>query len=673
MASSRQAWGWRALQVALVAAAMAALYDDALPYIGSRVFGDAGGGDPALVLMQLKWPADYLLGRTPAFIRGLASFPIYYPYANSFSLSDAMLGNQPIWFPLYALTGNPIVATNVWVLICTVLNYLCFSWYLRSWSFLDFVDARSRRWLSLLGGMFFAFAGFRLDNHFHLQLFPQFWTPLALLCLDRAVVFRRLRHFLLLAVILAMQWLSGTYLGLMAFVLVAVAAIVSIASRPARAPLIGGVALSILATLLLLLPSLLDNLEAVRMGLYYAKDLAAAYGTGLTGFIGTVPWNHAPLALGICVPSHSSMSLFPGIALSLLMLGSCAAAAIRRPGSLLCWGSGALAAVLLVLATGESHLVELLPLYSVIRVPARLSLAALVPGLVFVVCALYVAVPERRRSVVVVAALAILWGELLWREVPSRPFPREPDPEFERVLGLNGLRPLLLLPQTVGQVNNLERVRISQAQMELLSHRWVPGLAGRSGPRPQFVNAVIAHSLDMLSVPSDAASFIERARLLGYAGIAVMNDLDPGHRAALSTVLGRPRYCGEKYCYFPLYDDPSDAPPSQRLDAGQAVVEAVGTERIVADIVRVDPRRIRVVLKPRAPLSGVVQRRRDVHVPYRLTSPTNETTRGSAVITLDAVTDRPDLSFLLSVPAEPGWSIVIADSSYWIPPPPPRK
>lgn len=643
------------LQLSVVFLIIVLLYGPQLRNIGTQVFGDSGGGDPALVLIQLKWSADFFAGRTPDYIRNLFAFPIYYPYENSFSLSDNMLGNQWIWAPLYYITNNPVLATNLWILLTHVLNVLAFALYVRHASVFDSIPAPKRQWLAFLGGLLFAFVGFRVDRHFHLQLFPQFWTPLGLLVLDRACTAGRVRYFLLISVVFALQWLAGTYLGLMALLLLILAGCYYLAVEKKRLRLLLKLSCSFALIPILLVPVLIRNIEAVQAGLRYDPELVTMYSAGFAGFLTTVQHNHLALWSGLARPSHCSMAMFPGIAMSALILLTGLSLVWRPPRNGFVWGSVAVVLGFFVLSLGDRRLVDMLPLYSIVRVPGRFTLAALMPGLAVVLLSLHHMVSLRWIRTIVVATTMVVLVESIFRVVPAKPFPVSPNPGFSRVLKRNAMRPILLLPQAVGTANNLQRVRISQAQMALLGHSWVPGIAGRSGPRPPFVNSVNAHSLQVLSSAEAAKSFVHRTRQLGFAAIAVIESANAEkYCASFAPILGAPEEIAGRYFYFPLYGDPRQAPLPSSLDLGDHLAEVVTQGDFSLQITNVNENVLRATVCPNDSLLGVVQKKQRVIIPYELTSPAGKTLRGTEVLMLDQVTDQPDLSFTVRLPEEGG-------------------
>jgi hypothetical protein len=203
----------------------------------------------------------------------------------------------------------------------------------------------------------------------------------------------------------------------------------------------------------------------------------------------------------------------------------------------------------------------------------------------------------------------------------------------------------------VGTPNNLRRVKISQAQMTLLSDSWVPGIAGRSGPRPPFVNSVNALSLQVLASPDAAERFVQRIRRLGFAAVVVIKTTDAEeYCSALAPVLGQPEQIAGRYFYFPLYGDPRQAPLPSSLDIGEQLAEAIQQQAYSVQVGRLDQTSFHVTVCPTDSLMGVVQRKQRIIVPYEFTSPAGDAIHGTGIVTLDQVTDQPDLSFIVHEP-----------------------
>jgi hypothetical protein len=117
-----------------------------------------GVGDPLLNTWILSW--DFHALTTDPW--NLFNANAFYPLQHALALSEHMLGALPVFAPTYLLTGNPILAYNVVLLISFPLCGLSMFWLVYYWT--------RNFWASILAGTFFAFAPARLSQLGHLQL-----------------------------------------------------------------------------------------------------------------------------------------------------------------------------------------------------------------------------------------------------------------------------------------------------------------------------------------------------------------------------------------------------------------------------------------------------------------------------------------------------------------------
>jgi hypothetical protein len=163
----------------------------------------AGKADPYLNAWILSWGIHALTH----FPTRLFQANIFYPAPDALAFSDTLLGNQPLFAPIYAVTGNLVLAYNLTLLGAFILNGLCLACLTHS------VTRRSLP--ALVAGSFYAFAAVRFPDLVHLQLLSAWWAPLAFLALDAWL--REPRPLRMAATVLAVwcQFLSSAYLGLM--------------------------------------------------------------------------------------------------------------------------------------------------------------------------------------------------------------------------------------------------------------------------------------------------------------------------------------------------------------------------------------------------------------------------------------------------------------------------
>src|SRR6266850_253994 len=353
------------------------------------------GGDIFFLAYVLAWDAHAL---TTDPLR-LFDANIAYPLERSLAYSDHLLGVMPLFAPVYLLTGNAVAAYNTVVLLSGLNGALgaCALawWWTRRW------------WPSIVAGTLFGWAPLRLVQIGHLQMLTVFWTPWALLFLDRFLRARRWVDLWAFAVFYWLQVLSSFYLGLM--LTVAVALYVGYYAwavdrgRPGRA-LVTRAAAFVVASLVVLLPFHLPYLEIHRAWeAAWTPGALAGFSADVQSYLSASPLVN-DLYVSLFRPvtpigAHERL-LFPGLLLpALVLLGffararDVAAAEARRVRRLF----GLVLAVAFVLSLGPYLvlwgvntrmpmpyllLYYVVPTWSAMRVPARfafLVLVALIP------------------------------------------------------------------------------------------------------------------------------------------------------------------------------------------------------------------------------------------------------------------------------------------------------
>ncbi len=166
----------------------------------SKMPGDPG--DPWLNQYFLEHSFQLVFNRN--YTASPWSPAFFYPFPNVLAFSDNLWGAAPIYWLLRAFASTD-TAFQLWMMLVSALNFFGFAFVLHR--------QHIRRELAGLGAFLFAFGMPRISQISHSQLFPQFFTPLALLCLwefSRQPTRRRLALSLLL---IYLQVLSGIYLG----------------------------------------------------------------------------------------------------------------------------------------------------------------------------------------------------------------------------------------------------------------------------------------------------------------------------------------------------------------------------------------------------------------------------------------------------------------------------
>jgi hypothetical protein len=158
-------------------------------------------GDPLLNAWILAW--DFHALSTDPW--NLFNANILYPLKNTLALSEHLMGVLPIFAPAYAMTGNPVIAYNIMLFLsfplCGIAMFLLVYYWTQNF------------WAALISGVLFAFAPARFGQLYHVQLLNLYWTPIALLFLERFLRTRSWGNLLGFAICYWMQVLACVYLG----------------------------------------------------------------------------------------------------------------------------------------------------------------------------------------------------------------------------------------------------------------------------------------------------------------------------------------------------------------------------------------------------------------------------------------------------------------------------
>ncbi len=140
-------------------------------HLAEAVPGDIG--DPLLNAWILAWDTHALL--TDPF--HLFDANIFYPLPHTLAYSEHLLSTAALGLPLGLVSGEPVVAYNLSLLLSFPLAGLGMYLLVLHWT--------GRHQAAFLAGLAFAFAPYRLAAIAHLQLLSVQWLPFSLLALDR--------------------------------------------------------------------------------------------------------------------------------------------------------------------------------------------------------------------------------------------------------------------------------------------------------------------------------------------------------------------------------------------------------------------------------------------------------------------------------------------------------
>lgn len=138
---------------------------------------------------------------------------IFHPLPASLATAQPLLGQLPIFAPVYAATGNPVLAYQLNLLVALALCGATMFALLR--------HRGVGRAAAFFGGFVYVFCPVRMGSLTHVQVIAAQYLPLVVLFLDETLATARLRCAAVLAMVLALQILCSeelSYLTLMTVV-----------------------------------------------------------------------------------------------------------------------------------------------------------------------------------------------------------------------------------------------------------------------------------------------------------------------------------------------------------------------------------------------------------------------------------------------------------------------
>src|SRR5687768_1986467 len=159
---------WRPALLAALAylAAAAAMGHRVLANLSTAIVNDVT--DSLLTASILTWNATQV-----PYSDAWWQFPAFAPVADTLSFSEHLLGVSVLTTPLIWLTGNPIAAYDLTVLLAYPLSALAM--------FALVSRLTGSAAASFLAGLAFGFAPYRAGQLAHVQMLAVWWAPLALL------------------------------------------------------------------------------------------------------------------------------------------------------------------------------------------------------------------------------------------------------------------------------------------------------------------------------------------------------------------------------------------------------------------------------------------------------------------------------------------------------------
>ena len=211
------------------------------PLIDFRHMDDASyQGDARLLIWTLAWDAHALLAGEPLFHANM-----FFPEPESLRWAEHHVGIAVFALPVYAITGNAVIAYWVVWLLAFPLNALAMQ---------ALAYRVTRDGMAAFGaGLVYAFCFFRMHHaHGHVQMLWTWPLPLALLAFEQWLARPSFRTTASLTALVLTQALSGWYLAVTLALLLAVTAALLLAGRrPTKHHVVSGaIALALTASVL---------------------------------------------------------------------------------------------------------------------------------------------------------------------------------------------------------------------------------------------------------------------------------------------------------------------------------------------------------------------------------------------------------------------------------------
>lgn len=404
--------------------------------------GRVNTDDGRLSIWNVAWVADALIVHP----RRLFDANIFYPADNTLAYSEANIGAGLLALPAWGLTGNPYLAHNTAVVVA-FLAAVAGGYYLVRY-------LSGSREAAAIAGVLFGFCPYIFARTAHIQLLMTAGLPFAMLTFHRLVDRPSVGRAVALGVVLFAQALSCAYYGIFAGLMVGLATLFFAVTRglwrSARYWALIGLAAAI--SLGLTVPFFLPYLEVQDQGFGRTLDDARMYSANGGAWLASSAWAHR---WWLDALTGFNEVLFPGL-ITLAAGGAGMWMVWRRPAATPSSGLprdvAAYYVVLAVLAFWASFgpdaglyrlLFETLPIFALLRAPARMGLMTTLALVVLSSAALGPWLRGRPRAwtvaLVLVAAIELNMAPLTaLRDAPPVPeayralarLPRGPVAEF---------------------------------------------------------------------------------------------------------------------------------------------------------------------------------------------------------------------------------------------------
>ena len=157
-------------------------------------------GDPLLNSWIMAWELDTL---ATGNLSGFFDTNVFFPFYNTLAYSEFLIPQAIATAPVYFLTGNPLLAHNVAMLLSFTTTAFC--------AYLLAKHLTADRFAAFVAGLIFAFNPFMFDHLSHVQVLGAAGLPLSLLWLHRYFETGEFRYIGWFSITYVVQALGNAY------------------------------------------------------------------------------------------------------------------------------------------------------------------------------------------------------------------------------------------------------------------------------------------------------------------------------------------------------------------------------------------------------------------------------------------------------------------------------
>jgi hypothetical protein len=286
-------------------------------------------GDARLNAWAISWVAHQAVQDPLRLFEANTFHPL--PHSLAYSEHLAFLGILAL--PLLRFTDDLVLTNNLLLLASMWASAMAMYFLARTLT--------RHHLASLLAGLFFSFASFRFNRLPHLQMQLYAFLPLFLACWHRYVDERKRRDLVLTGAFFVLQALSGTYLGAISAVALAVALATLLPFSGFSRKELLSVMLALVVAAGVLAPFAAPYLWVHReLGIEWDLPGVASLSATPSSYLASSSHLYRSLSEHLLRNQPPTDYLFPGVSVSLLSIAGAVALA-RAPGQrriLLCYG-----------------------------------------------------------------------------------------------------------------------------------------------------------------------------------------------------------------------------------------------------------------------------------------------------------------------------------------------